>query len=139
MGMYMYRVTAELVTLSDGRKAHVAKYAYKPWRSWDGDKANAKLHFQTGCARSESMTLKSDLIITLEKEDTEGRLYANLRGLRTFLDDCTFGVADVMPCVGVVRRDGKRIVVEPKHGEPHFAHIVAYLRDRTLRKEVTHP
>ena len=32
MGEYVYRVTAELVTLSDGRKAHVAKFAYKPYR-----------------------------------------------------------------------------------------------------------
>ena len=114
MGMYMYRVTAKLVTLTDGRKAHVAKYAYKPWRNWDGDAENARLHFKTGCIASENMKLKTDLIVTLDDEDSEGRLYHNRRGLRTFLDDCTFGEPDTMPCIGRVVRVGKSITFLPR-------------------------
>jgi hypothetical protein len=112
MGMYMYRVTAKVLTLSDGRKAHVAKYAYKPWRSWDGEKENTRLHFRTGCVASDNMKLKTDLIVTMADEDSEGRLYQNKRELTSFLDDCTFGTDD-MPCIGRVVRDGRTIKVTP--------------------------
>ena len=115
MGMYMYRVTAKVVTLDDGRKAHIAVYAYKPFRLWDCGKVNARMHFKTGCVASDHMKLKTDLIVTLDPEDpaAEGRLYHNQRGLTTFLDDCTFGEAH-MPNLGTVRRNGKRIEFTPR-------------------------
>ena len=113
MGMYMYRVTAKLVTLADGRKAHVAKYAYKPYRTWTMDGENMRMHFRTGCYSSERMTLKSDLITTMTDEDASGRLYSNPRGLRVFLDDETLGT-EHMPCIGTLRRNGKSIELETK-------------------------
>lgn len=103
MGMYIYRVTARLVKLADGRKAHVCQYAYKPWRNWDGDKENARLHFRTGCVASESLKLKSDLVVVFDEHENEGRLYQNPRGLRVFYDDVTFGT-EHMPRVGKVQR-----------------------------------
>jgi len=103
MGMYVYRVTARLVKLADGRKAHVCQYAYKPWNSMSGEKHNALLHFKTGCVASEKLKLKSDLLVTFDTHEHEGRLYRNPRGLRTFYDDCTFGT-EAMPRVGEVRR-----------------------------------
>jgi len=99
--MYIYRVTARLVKLADGRKAHVCQYAYKPW-SHD-DKLNAKLHFKTGCLASEGMKLKSDLLVTFDTHEHEGRLYRNPHGLRTFYDDVTFGTEN-MPRLGEVKR-----------------------------------
>ena len=113
MGCYMYRVTAKVVKLPDGRTAHVAKYAYKPYRSWNGEKENARMHFQSGCYSSERMTLQTDLITTMETNDETGRLYHNVRGLKTFLDDEVLGT-DNMPCIGTLRRDGKRIAIDPK-------------------------
>ncbi len=47
MGMYIYKVTAQKVKLSDGREANVAVYAYKPYRF--DDAANSKMHFKSGC------------------------------------------------------------------------------------------
>jgi hypothetical protein len=101
--MYIYRVTARMVTLTDGRKAHVAQYAYKPWHSMSGEKHNARLHFKTGCVASEKLKLKSDLLVTLDTHEHEGRLYHNPQGLRTFYDDCTFGT-EHMPKLGTVQR-----------------------------------
>jgi hypothetical protein len=100
--MYIYRVTAKLVKLADGRKAHVAQYAYKPWGFGDR-KENQRLHFKTGCVASENMELKSDLIVTLDDHEHEGNLYHNHRHLRVFLDDATFGT-EHMPKLGTVER-----------------------------------
>lgn len=111
MGVYIYRVTAKLVKLSDGRKAHVAKFAYKPYTGWD-EKVNARMHFRSGCVASENLKLKSDLIVTLDPtEDTEGTLYHNKGGLTVFVDDYTFGT-DLMPRLGSVRKVGNNIVIE---------------------------
>jgi len=52
MGMYMYKVTGKKVLLSDGRYAHVAKAAYKPFfysYSDDSEKKNTKMYYKTGC------------------------------------------------------------------------------------------
>lgn len=49
MGMYVYKVTAETVKLSDGRKANLAVFAYKPYRTWGSDQMNARMHFKSGC------------------------------------------------------------------------------------------
>lgn len=115
MGQYMYRVTAKVVTLADGRKAHVAKYAYKPYGGFYYAKENAQMHFQSGCVASEKLNLKTDLITTYDPEhptDT-GTLYDNKRGFRVFLDDSTFGIPDRLPRVGTVKNvDGKLIVEE---------------------------
>lgn len=103
MGMYIYRVTARLVRLADGRKAHVCQYAYKPYGHWGSEKHNAKMHFKTGCVASEGMKLKSDLLVTFDTHEHEGRLYQNPHGLRTFYDDVTFGTEN-MPRLGEVKR-----------------------------------
>lgn len=113
MGMYIYRVTARLVKLADGRKAHVCQYAYKPYSDWGSANHNARLHFKTGCVASEKLKLKSDLLVTFDTHEHEGRLYHNPRGLRTFYDDCTFGT-EAMPHVGEVRRAGQLYRVTPK-------------------------
>jgi|SRR5262245_1528095 len=106
MGMYIYRVTARMVRLDDGRKAHVAQYAYKPWGDWDGRKINARLHFKTGCVASEGMRLKTPLLVVFNNDhEHEGHIYQNVHGLRTFYDDATFGT-EHMPCIGTVQRIG---------------------------------
>lgn len=110
MGMYMYRVHAKLVKLVDGRKAHVADYAYKPWHDPALDN---KLHMKTGCFASERMTLKSDLIVTLDDDKLEGRLYHNPRGLKVFLDDATFGT-ESMPYVGRIEAAAGGFRIIPK-------------------------
>ena len=103
MGMYIYRVTARMVKLADGRKAHVCQYAYKPLRTWSGEKQNARWHFQTGCVASEGLKHKSDLIVVFDEHEHTGRLYRNPQGLRTFYDDVTFGT-EHMPRIGKVER-----------------------------------
>ena len=55
MGTYVYRVTAKQVTCSDGKKANVAVFAYKPYFGWDGDKLNSKMHFRSGATSSDRM------------------------------------------------------------------------------------
>jgi len=101
MGAYIYRVTAKVVKLVGGRKAHVAQYAYKPYHSRSMEKENARAHFRTGCVASEKLKLKSDLLITLNKAGTAGTLYHNPQGIRVFYDDNTFGTA-VMPNLGEI-------------------------------------
>jgi hypothetical protein len=103
MGMYIYRVSAKLVKLVDGRKAHVCQYAYKPYTDWSSEKHNARMHFKTGCVASEKLKLKSDLLVVLDTHGHEGNLYRNPQGLRTFYDDCTFGT-EHMPKLGTVQR-----------------------------------
>lgn len=100
MGMYIYRVTAKLVKLVDGRKAHICQYAYKPCSD---ERVNGRAHFRTGCYSSERMKLKSDLLVVLGTHGHEGNLYHNPHGLRTFHDDCTFGT-EAMPKLGTVQR-----------------------------------
>jgi hypothetical protein len=101
--MYIYRVTARLVKLADGRKAHVCQYAYKPWGGWSSRKENARLHFRTGCVASEKLKLKSDLLVSFGDHEHVGNLYHNPRGLTVFLDDATFGT-EHMPKAGSVER-----------------------------------
>lgn len=117
MGMYIYRVTAKLVKLADGRKAHVCKYAYKPYSNFfEGEKHNTRMHFKTGCFASEKLKLKTDLLVTFDTHEHMGNLYHNPQGLRTFYDDCTFGT-DAMPRIGTVHRVGMfgdTYSVEPK-------------------------
>jgi hypothetical protein len=52
MGEYVYKVTAKTVKLTDGTKANVAVFAYKPY-GWDSDGLNGKMYFQTGCPAAE--------------------------------------------------------------------------------------
>lgn len=58
MGSYMYKVTAKTVTLTDGRKANVAVYAYKPYRNWGSEQQNVRIHFQTGCVSADNWAAK---------------------------------------------------------------------------------
>lgn len=54
MGTYVYKVTAERVTLSDGGKANVAVFAYKPWYSgFDADEVNRKMEWESRCHIAE--------------------------------------------------------------------------------------
>jgi hypothetical protein len=93
MGAYIYRVTARMIKLASGKKAHVAEYAYKPWNGWDTSKLNARLHFKSGCVASERLKLKSELVVTFDDHEHTGRLWHNPQGLRVFYDDDTFGTA----------------------------------------------
>lgn len=108
MGVYVYRVTAKTVKLGGGGRAHVAKYAYKPYTYGSGaaDKANSKMYFRTGCAASARMTLKSGMIVVLDNEGNVGTLYANPTGAKVFYDDTMFG-SEKMPKLAEVYRDGK--------------------------------
>lgn len=55
MGAYVYKVTAETVTLIDGRKANVAKFAYKPYYGYseEADKMNARMARDSACHVAE--------------------------------------------------------------------------------------
>lgn len=114
MGSYVYRVTAQTITLPSGEAAHVAKYAYKPtYSGWDGgDAQNRKWAFKSGCFASDRMTLKSEFI-ALVSERPDGlqvaSVYHNRFGLKTFLDDPTFS-SDRMPFIGYIKQHGKRWV-----------------------------
>jgi len=116
MGIYIYRVTGELIKLADGRKAHVAKFAYKPVMSGFGnaEKANARMRFQSGCIASANMKLKSDLIATITEDGLYGRLYGNPRGLKVFYDDTTFG-SEKMPALANIMRAGTRWKPDPRN------------------------
>jgi len=50
MGSYTYKVTGKKVKLSNGEVANVAKFAYKPYRSWNDYKLNNKMHHESGAA-----------------------------------------------------------------------------------------
>jgi hypothetical protein len=119
MGVYIYRVTGELIKLTDGRKAHVAKYAYKPFMSGFGnaEKANARMHFKSGCTASANLKLKSDLLATLYEDKATGKitgeLYYNACNARVFYDDTTFG-SEKMPRLGSVAKSGKTYDFTPK-------------------------
>ena len=125
MGNYVYRVTSELIKLADGRKAHVAKYAYKPYGQFgfgggENRKCNQRMHFQSGCTASEQLKLKSDLIATVDKAGLYGKLYENPGKLKVFYDDNTFGTK-YMPVAGCIMRAGTRWKIDPRNtydGEP---------------------
>jgi hypothetical protein len=122
MGVYVYRVTSEVIKLDDGRKAHIAKYAYKPYSNFGDEnrKWNARMHFRTGCTASHRLKLKSDLIATVDREGLLGKLYENPGKLRVFYDDNTFGTK-YMPVVGCIMRAGTRWKIDPLKrydGEP---------------------
>jgi hypothetical protein len=58
MGMYVYKVTGKVVLDSEGRKANLLKYAYKPWSTFgldgeEGERRNNRLHRETGCYNAE--------------------------------------------------------------------------------------
>lgn len=55
MGVYMYKVTAKTKILSNGTKANIAVFAYKPWSGWreEDEKANRSMHKQSGCYAAE--------------------------------------------------------------------------------------
>lgn len=91
MGEYIYRVTAKVVELNDGRKAHVAKYAYKPYFGFNTDPENRRMHFRSGCTASDRMTLKNNLLVVLDEKGEAGVLYDNAKRLTSFSDDATFG------------------------------------------------
>jgi len=95
MGMYVYRVTAQRVICSDGQPANVAKYAYKPYFSWDGQKYNNQMAFKSGCHASDRMAANGKLSGRVVIGD---RVFANPNNYGTFYDDCTIGT-DKMPAV----------------------------------------
>lgn len=103
MGMYVYRVTAERVNLSDGTQANVAKYAYKPW----GDqKLNRECAMRSGCYASERIKPENltDRIVIRRTDGTLGtEVYGNPRKMRTFLDDVNLGVPGRLPSIPDVR------------------------------------
>jgi hypothetical protein len=53
---YFYKVTGKKVTLADGTRANVAKFAFKPYRGWgdDVDRLNARMYRENGCHRAEA-------------------------------------------------------------------------------------
>jgi hypothetical protein len=59
MGAYVYKVTGKVERDSEGRKANVLKYAYKPYWGWDDSGANERMRASSGCGRSESYVRRS--------------------------------------------------------------------------------
>jgi hypothetical protein len=74
MGTYVYRATAKKVKLSDGRVAHLAKYAYKPFWGYDNYSvsANARMQKNSGCYASERMQKNGNFTGLVVKEDEPG-------------------------------------------------------------------
>lgn len=106
MGEYIYRVTAKIVELNDGRKAHVAKYAYKPYRvgfGFNTDLENNRMYFRSGCAASDRMKLKNNLLVILDEKGETGELYDNAKRFTTFSDDVTLGT-ERLPRIAEVSR-----------------------------------
>lgn len=98
MGMYVYRITGEQVLCSDGQKAEVAVYAYKPC----GDsRLNAKWARQTGCERARAIAHKREILPRVAIKAGAGlfgSVYENPHRWTSFLDDCNLGT-DRMPIV----------------------------------------
>lgn len=82
MGVYIYKLTAKVVTLEDGTTAQVAKFAYKP--SWSNEAYNRKAAFRTGVTRN--ITVKADYVALLNDDGTEAEVFANLDDATVFYD-----------------------------------------------------
>lgn len=86
MGSYIYKVTRKIIELADGRKANVAKYAYKPYLRWSAEQENHKLHFQTGCYKAEKYVETDPEFTGLVVMETDHTMPMEInRG--TFFDD----------------------------------------------------
>jgi len=88
MGTYVYRVTAKQVTCSDGKKANVAVFAYKPYFGWDSEKLNNKMHFSSGATSSDRMASKGRLTDRIVYGDENGVPYPNSK---VYFNDGNFG------------------------------------------------
>jgi hypothetical protein len=109
MGMYVYRVTAQRVKLTDGTEANVAVFAYKPYRC--DDRLNREMDFRTGCPASRRMKEIAPRIVLGDRVTTQSGktikvevrpdsyVYDNPRGMRTFHDDINLGVPGRLPRV----------------------------------------
>lgn len=82
MGIYIYKLTAKVVTLEDGSTAQVAQFAYKP--SWHDEAYNRRAAFRTGCTRN--ITVKADYFALLNEDGTEAEVFANLDNATVFYD-----------------------------------------------------
>jgi hypothetical protein len=91
MGTYVYRVTAKRVICSDGKPANIAKYAYKPFWSWDGEKANARMDFRSGCPASRRLASEGRLTDRIVFEDSDGKVFGNPNNYGTFHDADVIG------------------------------------------------
>ena len=106
MGVYVYRVTAKQVTCSDGQKANVAVFAYKPYFGWDDQKLNTKMHFSSGCVASERLSRGTKMTGRIVMGDAEGNIHSdsgvfeNVDRIGYFYDDI-FGSANMPKMVGV--------------------------------------
>jgi len=94
MGIYVYRVTAKQVTCSDGKKANVATFAYKPYGGWgEEEKLNKKMHFTSGATASDRLAHTNRLTDRFVYGDENGvpyhdaKVYHNVDNLGTFYDD----------------------------------------------------
>ena len=91
MAAYIYKVTAEIVTLDDGRQANVAKYAYKPYNDWgpDAEKANRRMWQKSACGIAERYVEKSEKFTGLVVMGDDRTAYNALEfNEGTFYDDC---------------------------------------------------
>lgn len=114
MGTYVYRVTKETVVCSDGQKANVAIFAFKPCFSPD----DAKMAFKSGCVASDRMAAKGDItdrVVIGFKDDVSGKVkvylssavFKNIHNLGSFYDS-TIGMPNQFPTIdGVIPRIGK--------------------------------
>lgn len=75
MGAYVYRVTAKQVTCSDGKKANIAVFAYKPSFGWDGEKQNSRFHFRSGATASDAMAARGNITNRIVYGDENGVPY----------------------------------------------------------------
>lgn len=90
MGTYTYKVTAATVPLTNGDKANVALYAYKPIFVWGRghDKSNAKMHRRSGCINAETYARKGKLTPYIVVDTASGsEVFTNLNRTGTFYDD----------------------------------------------------
>lgn len=105
MGVYIYKLTAKVVTLENGTTAQVAKFAYKP--SWSDEAYNRKMNFRTGLTRN--IKVKADNIALLDEVRNTATVFANPNNSTSFYDS-DFGT-DKFPTVGrdvAVVKSGKK-------------------------------
>jgi hypothetical protein len=99
MGTYVYRVTAKQVTCSDGKKANIAIFAYKPYGGWstEDEKINNKMHFKSGATSSDRMAANNRITDRIVHGDKEGKVhpdslvYHNVNNYGTFYDNIIGG------------------------------------------------
>tara|TARA_S200002703_G_scaffold109659_1_gene95359 strand:- start:285 stop:629 length:345 start_codon:yes stop_codon:yes gene_type:complete len=88
MGEYVYKVTGKKITLSNGIRANIAVYAYKPYGGsiFDsyGETINNQLHWESGCYNAERYVRTSKGFtgnVILGHREKDGRITGSINSI----------------------------------------------------------